>query len=172
MDAVTLYEQEGMGLKKIAKLLHLSPRAVKKRLIRARVYQGATRRLFDIMAWRTPTAWRTSEGATVTAAGDGFLVYLPTITAGVACVLYQWRGQKIRLRIRLAPVSGYGGVHFGLRDEEKEARAIAHAHGYFTPFPKWEVTLACQGVPKIFFRERTGGVTSFFVSEIIVEPVA
>jgi hypothetical protein len=175
VDIIALYQQEHLGLKRIAKITGLSPSGVRKRLRAAGVYLGTRHReenhkkMLDICDLGH---WQTEGSATVRPVEGGICLYLPDAFSVGSYRLPKRAGKKIRLHVRLSPAGAlFGDVRFGLRSGENESGGTAYLQGGQIPLSEWVTELTCRGVPEVFFQ---GGVSpggsEFFLAEAWIGP--
>jgi hypothetical protein len=175
VDIVALYEQQGYGLKKIARLVSLSPSGVRKKLRAAGVYRGLRHReenhkkMLDICDL---SRWQTEGSATVRPVESGICLYLPDAFSVASYRLPKRAGKKIRLHVRLSPAGAlFGGVRFGLRSGENESGVTAFVQGGLISLPEWVTELTCREVPEVFFQGGASpSVSEFFLAEAWVSP--
>jgi len=169
VNVVELYQQGGLGLKRLAKLSGLSPSGVRKKLRAAGVYQGLAKEtrknLFP--AARTVNRWKTTGNATVKREYNGLRLYLPDALSIVSYPLSTRKQTETCVHIRLAPVAAlFGALRFGLRDGNQESVVTAIVQGNLLPAQEWVAALSVNGKGELFFQGGASpSVLEFYLSE-------
>jgi len=178
MDIIALYEQEGFGLKRLAKLTGLSPSGVRKKLRAAGVYRGLQRsvartvRTSLLPDFCDPHSWRLSGGATVRRGESGLLLYLTDAFAVASYQLPERTNKKIKFHVRLSHAGTlFAGIKFGLRSGGRESSATVFVQGGLVSSPEWVTELTCREVPQVFFQGgASASVSEFFLVQAWVSP--
>jgi hypothetical protein len=178
VDIIALYQQEHLGLKRIARITGLSPSGVRKKLRAAGVYWGLKRQVARTVHknllpdFFDPHSWRLSGGATVRRGESGLLLYSPDAFSVASYQLPERTSKKIRLHVRLSHAGTlFAGVRFGLRSGGRESGVTVFVQGGLISLPEWVTELSCRGVPEVFFQGGTSpSVSEFFLAEAWVSP--